>query len=127
MACRRSLLPLLMLASCGRLCGAGLLRPSGGWRVGNSVSKGPPARRPSFVLALRGGAPAAPAGARAKSRRAAGASKAASEAPPEAANDVDPDDALAGTMPYYPPGALPDWAQEIAEWRNMTMDEKVAY
>jgi hypothetical protein len=39
---------------------------------------------------------------------------------------VDPDDALAGTMPYYPPGALPDWAQEIAEWRNMTMAEKVA-
>ena len=36
------------------------------------------------------------------------------------------DDAEAGKMPYYPPGSLPDWAQEIAEWRNMTMAEKLA-
>ena len=139
MACRRSLLPLLVLAACGRLRGAtrgcappraGVLQSepagSGGLWVENSAAKGPLAQRSCFVLALRGGAPAAHAGARAKSRRSAGASKAAPEAPPEAVPDVDPDDALAGTMPYYPPGALPDWAQEIAEWRNMTMAEKVA-
>jgi hypothetical protein len=36
-------------------------------------------------------------------------------------------DKEAGTMPHYPPGSLPEWAHEIAEWRNMTMEERVAY
>ena len=102
-------LPLLMMllaALCGRLSGEGR---------GAAVACS--ARRPSIVLALRGGGPA-------KARPRATGPEAA--APAAGADNVHPDDALAGTMPYYAPGDLPDWAQAIAEWRNMTMAEKVA-
>ncbi len=97
------LLVVMMLAACGRLSGE--RREA---TVASSV------RRPRIALALRGGGPV-------KARP--GAQQAPAAAPAE---DVHPDDALAGTIPYYPPGAPPDWAQEIAEWRNMTMAEKVA-
>ena len=79
------------------------------------------------LLVLRGGGPkagrkqATPEGASAKAKAGGGATAGAVTA----FADQDPD-ALAGTMPYYPPGSLQDWAQEIAEWRNMTMEEKLA-
>jgi hypothetical protein len=98
--------------------------------------------RPDSVLALRGGAPKKAAGKRtnagskvAQTAAALAAStavttplSAATTAASTAGDDADDprNDELAGTMPYYPPGSLPDWAHDIVEWRNMTMVEKVA-
>ena len=76
-------------------------------------------------LALRGGAPAPSSRKSARPASAASDKRAATPALADRDHMAD-DDAEAGKMPYYPPGSLPDWAQEIAEWRNMTMAEKLA-
>ena len=80
-----------------------------------------------LVLALRGGGPKKAAGKRAKpsSPAAPVTSGTASAGVAEVADDVNEFDAEAGTMPSFPPGSLPEWAHEIAEWRNMTMKQRV--
>ena len=105
-------MPPLLLAMFLAAVYAHRLHGGAGLEVSRTIGRRDPSLRFCCMLVLRGGGTAKPG--------------ASDDAPEPPVQDMGPDDE-AGTMPYYPPGSLPAWAQEIVQWRNMTMEERVAH